>query len=238
MSILFIATTIGTLGRLGVGDRFLGLRHHAVVGRHHQDHDVGRLGAARAHRGERGVARRVEEGDHAARRLDVVGADVLRDAARLAGRHARGADVVEQRGLAVVDVAHDGDHRRARLQLVRVCGVGLFLEERLGIVELGGERLVAHLLDHDHRRLLVELLVDGDHLAQLHQLLDDLGRLDRHLVRQVGDADRLGHVHFLHLRLGRRDEVLGAPSLRSPRRPRARRAPAGAAAPGASRGGP
>ena len=73
-------------GRLRVGDRFLGLRHHAVVGRDHQDDDVGGLGAARAHRGERVVARGVEEGDHAARRLDVVGADVLRDAARLARR--------------------------------------------------------------------------------------------------------------------------------------------------------
>ena len=73
-------------GRLGVRDRFLGLRHHAVVGRDHQDHDVGRLGAARAHRRERLVARRVEEGDHAARRLDVIGADVLRDAAGLARR--------------------------------------------------------------------------------------------------------------------------------------------------------
>ena len=30
----------------------------------------------------------------------------------------RGADVVQQRGLAVVDVAHDGDHRRARQLLV------------------------------------------------------------------------------------------------------------------------
>ena len=47
----------------------------------------------------------------------VIGADVLRDAARLARRHVGAADVVEQRGLAVVDVAHHRHHRRAR-QLV------------------------------------------------------------------------------------------------------------------------
>ncbi len=116
------------------------------------------------------------------------------------------ADVVEQRGLAVVDVAHDGDHRRARHRLVLRVGFGLFLEEGIGIVELGGHRRVAHLLDDDHRGLLVELLVDGDHLAQLHQLLDDLGGLHRHLVRQVGDADRLRNVHFLGLEFGRRHE--------------------------------
>jgi hypothetical protein len=55
-----------------------------------------------------------------------------------------------------------------------------------GIVQLGRQRLVAHFLDHDHGRFLVQLLVDGDHLAQLHQLLDDLGGLHAHLVRQVG----------------------------------------------------
>src|SRR5690606_41957558 len=44
----------------------------------------------------------------------VVGTDVLGDAARLASGDAGAADVVQQRGLAVVDVAHDGDHRRAR----------------------------------------------------------------------------------------------------------------------------
>ena len=50
-------------GRLGVLDGLDGLRHDAVVGGDHQHHDVGDLRAARAHRGEGRVARRVEEGD-------------------------------------------------------------------------------------------------------------------------------------------------------------------------------
>ena len=58
-----MATMIGTPGRLGVIDGFHGLRHDAVVGSDHQHDDVGDLGAARAHRGERGVAGRVDEGD-------------------------------------------------------------------------------------------------------------------------------------------------------------------------------
>ncbi len=101
-------------GRPGVVDRLDGLRHDAVVGRHHQDHDVGHPGAAGAHHGERLVARRVEEDDLAAVDFDLVGADVLGDAAELALGDLRRADGVEERGLAVVDVAHDGDHRRAR----------------------------------------------------------------------------------------------------------------------------
>ena len=98
----------------GVVDRLDRLRHDGVVGRHDQDDDVGGLGAARAHRREGLVARRVEEDDRLAVDLDAVGADVLRDAAGLAGRDVGLADRVEQRRLAVVDVAHDGHDRGAR----------------------------------------------------------------------------------------------------------------------------
>ena len=54
-------------GVLGVADRLDRLRHDLVVGRDDQDDDVGDLGAAGAHGGERLVARRVEEGDRACR---------------------------------------------------------------------------------------------------------------------------------------------------------------------------
>ncbi len=59
------------------------LRHDAVVGGHDEHDDVGRLRAAGAHQGERFVARGVQEDDAAPLDVDLVGADVLRDAARL-----------------------------------------------------------------------------------------------------------------------------------------------------------
>ena len=99
----------------------------------------------------------------------------------------------------MVDVAHDGDDRCAGQRLVLLLGGALFFEEGIRIVQLGGEGLVAHFLDEDHGRFLVQLLVDGDHLAQLHQLLDDLGSLDRHLVGQIGHRDGFGHMDFLDL---------------------------------------
>ena len=108
------------LGGPGVVDGLDGLGHGAVVGRHHQHHDVGHLGAAGAHGGEGLVAGRVQEDDVAAGGVHLVGADVLGDAARLAPGHVGLADRVQQRGLAVVDVAHDGDHRRARHQILGV----------------------------------------------------------------------------------------------------------------------
>ena len=101
------------VGRLRVVDRFPRLRHDAVVGRDDQDDDVGDAGAAGAHHRERFVTGRVEEHDAAAADVDRVRADVLRDAAGFALGDLRFADGVEQRRLAVIDVAHDGDDRRA-----------------------------------------------------------------------------------------------------------------------------
>ncbi len=51
------------LRRLGVADRLDRLLHDAVIGGDDQHDDVGDIGAARAHRGEGLVTRRVDKGD-------------------------------------------------------------------------------------------------------------------------------------------------------------------------------
>ena len=135
------------VGGLRVVDGLARLRAHAVVGGHHDHGDVRRLGAAGTHGGERLVARGVQERDDAAVVLmDLVGADVLRDAAGLARGHVGLADRVQQRRLAVVDVTHDRDHRRARLEVL----VGV-LERRIRVGVLGRR---------DDLDLLVELVGD------------------------------------------------------------------------------
>ena len=65
------------------------------------------------------MSRCVEEGEFLPiRQGDMVGADVLGNATRLAGDDVGLADVVEQRRLAVIDVAHDGDNWRPRYLLL------------------------------------------------------------------------------------------------------------------------
>ena len=54
-------------------------------------------------------------------------------------------------------------------------------------------RGVPHLLDDQHRGVAVDGLVDGHHHAHPHQRLDQVGRLDRHPLRQIADGDRLGY---------------------------------------------
>jgi hypothetical protein len=76
--------------------------------------------------------------------------------------------------------------------------------EGFWIVQRRHHRFVAHFFHHDHGGVLVQRLVHGGHLAELHQLLDDLRGLDRHLVRQLGDGDGLRHVDFEHTHFNRR----------------------------------
>ena len=97
------------------------LGHDPVIGRDHEHHEVGDLRATGAHGGERLMAGCVDE-DHivAVGRLDLVGADPLRDPAGFAGGYASLADGIQDRGLAVVDVAEDGDDRRSGHELGRV----------------------------------------------------------------------------------------------------------------------
>src|SRR5690606_40690604 len=114
-------------------------RHDAVIGGHHKNDDVGRLGAARAHGGERLVSWGIEESHHAARRLNVISADMLRDAARFSRSDTAAANVIQQRSLAMVDVTHDGHYRWTRL--IHGFDGSIFLEEGLGIVDRKSTRL-------------------------------------------------------------------------------------------------
>ena len=188
------------VGGAGVVDRLLGLRHDAVVGGDDDDGDVGDLGAAGAHRREGGVAGGVEEGDRLLVVVDLVGADVLGDAARLAGGDLGLADRVEQRGLAVVDVAHDRHHRRRGRKAL----LGVLELRRLRLLVGGGDDLdLAVVLVGDRLdRLVGEGLGERRHLPHRHQLLDHLGAAQ---PEQLGDlAHGRAGVDLGRLGLGRR----------------------------------
>ena len=188
--------------RLGVVDGLDGLRHDAVVGGDHQDRHVGQLGAAGTHGGERLVAGGVEERDLALLALqrhgDLVGADALGDAAGLARDDVGAADGVEQSGLAVIDMAHDGDHRRTRLQILvllqlLLVQVDVELLQQLLVLLLGGHDLdvPADLLAEDLERRLVQGLRGRGHLAEMEQHGDQRGRVDVDLLGQVGQRGAL-----------------------------------------------
>ena len=106
------------------------------------------------------MTRGIDEGDLAVVDHNLRSADCLGNAARLAGSDTGVTDGVEEARLAVVDVAHDGDDRGARLK------VGGIVVEREGVLLLGGDDLdltaqvvgneldevVGHGLRHGKRR--------------------------------------------------------------------------------------
>ena len=175
-------------------DGFQGLRHDAVVGRHHQDDDVGDLGAAGTHAGEGFVAGRVDEDDLAALHLHLVGADVLGDAAGFAARHIGLANGVEQRGLTVIDVAHDGDHGSAAYLILRVFG---FLHRLHGFDFVahgsGGSAEIARDIGGQFG---VQRLVDGHENSAVHQFLHHHVGLHVELFAQLFDRDAFGDGDF------------------------------------------
>ena len=137
------------VGRLGVVERLDRLRHDAVVGRDHEDRDVGDLRTTSTHGGERLVTRGVDEGDATVVAVDLgvdlVGTDVLGDATGLLVDDVGVAHRVEELGLSVVDVTHDGHDRRTDDQVVLVALVGAELEveglEQLAVLVLRGDDL-------------------------------------------------------------------------------------------------
>ena len=98
--------------RFRVVDRLHGLRHHAVVRSHYEDRDIRGVCTAHTHCGERLMSRRIQESDLLSIDFHHISADMLSDAACLAVSYVGVADRIQERGLAVVDMAHDTDDRR------------------------------------------------------------------------------------------------------------------------------
>src|SRR6478752_3352284 len=183
---------------LGVVDRLHGLRHDAVVGGDHQHHDVRGLRTAGPHGGERLVARGVDEGDQpfvvAQVGGDLVGADVLGDAAGFLVHHVGAADGVQQLGLAVVDVTHDGDdrwahHKIALVALVLAVGQVEGLQQLAVLVVRGDDlHLVAHLGAEQFQHVVGHRLGGCHHLAEVEQRLHHRRRVRVDLVRKIGQG--------------------------------------------------
>ncbi len=174
-----------------------------------------RLRTTGTHGGERLVTRGVDEGDLALFVVDVgrdlVGTDVLGDATGLARDHVGLADRVEESGLTVVDVTHDGHDRRtgdqslfAALVLAELDVEGL---EQLAVLLLGADDLqdVVHLLGEKPERLVGNGLRGGDHLAEVHHHGDERRRVGVDLLREVGERGAARQPDGLSVAAGQHD---------------------------------
>ena len=186
---------VADLGGLGVIDRLDGLRHDPIICRHHEHHDIRDLGAACPHGRERGMAGRVDEGyGPAVRRRNLIGPDMLGDAAGFA-RHDVGLSYgIEQRRLAVIDVAHDGHDGRAGDEVHIFVGL---VEEAFFDIGFGNAaHRMTEFFGDQLRHIGVDHVGDLGHVALLHQQLNHIDGAFRHAARQFLNRDGLGKHHL------------------------------------------
>ncbi len=169
------------------------------------------------------MARRVDEHHPALAYMRFIRADVLRDSARFAGGHLGFADRVEQAGLAVVYVAHHGDHGRARLQIA-----GALFFDLLFLNELLLERDHLHDPVEGFRevrgRRNVQRLVDAGENSAVEQDFQQFLGADIELFGKLANGDAFGDRDFARLALHRRDRLgLHGASARARARARAHR---------------
>ena len=127
--------------------------------------------------------------------------------------HVGFADGVEQRGLAVVHVAHDGDHRGALLQVLGVLGLFDGLHGFHFVAD--GGRGGAEFARHFGGQLGIQRLVDGGEDAAVQQLLDHQVGLHVQLFGKLlhGDAFRNGDFAIDGRRTGFHLAARGAQDL-------------------------
>ena len=109
-----------------------------------------------------------------------------------------GADGVEQLGLAVVDVAHDGDDRGTRDQVGLAALVLAELQvegaQQLAVLVLGGDDLdvEVQLLAQQAQRVVVDRLGGREHLAELEHHGHEVGRRGVDPLGEVGQRGAAG----------------------------------------------
>ena len=180
------------------------LRLNAVVGRNYENDDVGCAGAARAHCRKGFVAGRIEKGDVGARRRPYpVCADMLRDPAGLAADHIRLPERIEERGLAVVHMAHHSHDRRARAEIVVV--VRRTGKPFLDVALRDAGHAMPELLNHEFGGIGIDRLRRGRPDAVLHQHANHVDGARGHPVGKFADQNGFGHNDFAL------DELLSLP---------------------------
>jgi hypothetical protein len=119
--------------------------------------------------------------------LNVIGADVLRNAAMFLSRDIGAANRIKQGCFAVVDMPHDCHHRRARDQH-RIFFHLLDFQHALGI-ESNILHLIVEIGRYQRCGVYIQNLIDAGHHAETHQFLDHITGLDTHLTRQISYGD-------------------------------------------------
>ena len=184
--------------RLHMVDGLNRLWLRTVVSRDNDHDNVRHVRTAGTHFGKGFVARRIEEGDlRLVLHRQLIGADVLGDAAGFASNHVCSAQCIQQGGLAVIDMTHDRDNRRACLQSFGRIDILIVDNVDIGIGHAGD--VVAKFGDQQFRRILIDRLRQGDGHAHLEQRLHKVGTALCHAVGKFLHGNGLRNADIAYL---------------------------------------
>ena len=139
------------------------------------------------------MARRIQKDDGPALADDAVSTNVLRNPASFTGRHIGLTDGVKKGRLTMVNVTHDGNNRRTRLAFGRI--VLDFRKFRRILLRRRFLDFTVEVHAHKFGRFMVDFLVDGHHLPQKEELLDDFIDIAAQEFGKVLDTDALAYFN-------------------------------------------
>ena len=178
-------------------DGFLGLRHNVVIGSYYDDGNIGNLSTTCTHSGKCLVTRGVEECYvTTVFQFHVVGTNVLSNTTGLTGDYIGLTNVVEQRGLTVIDMTHHSNDGSTWLQVFFVV---LLFHYSFAYFCTYIFCCISVFFGNEVDGFSVHTLVDADHNTYAHACTDNLG--DRHVHHRcqfVGSNElcQLQHLAF------------------------------------------
>ena len=126
--------------------------------------------------------------------VHLIGADVLGNAAGLARRHVGVADIVQQGGLAVVDVAHDHHPRGAGLQILLLLSSAVSMSRSSMVTMTSFSTLQPSSIGNDGGGVEVDDLAEGGHDAHSSSGVLTTSAPVFHAGSQFAHADGIGDL--------------------------------------------
>jgi hypothetical protein len=151
--------------------RFIGLWHEAVIRCHNEDSNISCPGSAGTHVAESSVTGGVDKSDQMVLVLDLIGTDMLGNAAGFTRDNIGFSNGIKKGRFAMVNVPEDTDNRRTLFQLYSLFlgNFGLLLFSRLSTFPAVADfKIKAVLAGNLNRHRLFQGGIHGSENPQLH----------------------------------------------------------------------
>ena len=149
----------------------------------------------------------------------MISTNVLCNATCLTAGDRRLANVIEQRGLTMINMTHYSNHWRACLHILSIfidCSCKRIHQCFFSNIVANNSIFMPKLFHNQYCRFLVDTLIHISHHAKLHQLTNNRISLDRQLLCQISHGNGFAKLYFMNDSLSRLHKFLFVNSLQDP----------------------